>query len=201
MSEALSVCQELTNPRGIAWSLDVFAGLLAAGGEVDGAARLTGASTGLLESVRGAIMPPLDLRIRERYLEPVRATLGNRSLPADLCQGTRDARGGGDCARAAAVRSAPPWTSWNSSDSLEQESVNRDEPRSGDLRAVVDADSHLVDTRTDFPLWSERYNLEMQEAFEVQDEIARKIAEALRVTLAPQGQGALAAKPTDNLRA
>jgi len=28
----------------------------------------------------------------------------------------------------------------------------------------------------------------MQDAFEVQDEIARKIAEALRVTLAPQGQ-------------
>jgi non-specific serine/threonine protein kinase len=31
------------------------------------------------------------------------------------------------------------------------------------------------------------YDREMQDAFEVQDEIARKIAEALRVTLAPQG--------------
>ena len=41
----------------------------------------------------------------------------------------------------------------------------------------------------------------MQDAFEVQDEIARKIAEALRVTLAPQGQVALAAKPTENLPA
>jgi hypothetical protein len=39
----------------------------------------------------------------------------------------------------------------------------------------------------------------MQDAFEVQDEIARKIAEALRVTLAPQGLVALAAKPTENL--
>jgi TolB-like protein len=47
--------------------------------------------------------------------------------------------------------------------------------------------AQLVDTRTDFPLWSERYDREMQDAFEVQDEIARKIAEALRVTLAPQG--------------
>jgi non-specific serine/threonine protein kinase len=41
----------------------------------------------------------------------------------------------------------------------------------------------------------------MQDAFEVQDEIARKIAEALRVTLAPQDQAALANKSTDNLPA
>jgi len=54
----------------------VFAGLLGAGGEVDGAARLWGASNGLLESVRGTIMPPLTW-IRERYLEPVKATLGS----------------------------------------------------------------------------------------------------------------------------
>jgi non-specific serine/threonine protein kinase len=75
VSEALSVCQELDDPRGIAWSLDVFAGLLAAGGELDGAARLWGTSNGLLESVCGAIMPPLTW-IRDRYLEPVRSTLG-----------------------------------------------------------------------------------------------------------------------------
>jgi TolB-like protein len=53
--------------------------------------------------------------------------------------------------------------------------------------------AQLVDTRTDFPLWSERYDREMHDAFEVQDEIARKIAEALRLTLAPHGQVALAA--------
>jgi len=34
----------------------------------------------------------------------------------------------------------------------------------------------------------------MQDAFEVQDEIAGKIVEALRVTLAPQSQAPLAAK-------
>ena len=54
---------------------------------------------------------------------------------------------------------------------------------------------------TDFPLWSERYDREMQDVFEVQDEIARKIAEALRITLTPQEQAALAAKPTENLQA
>ncbi len=41
----------------------------------------------------------------------------------------------------------------------------------------------------------------MADVFEVQDEIARKIAEALRVTLSPQEQEALAAKPTENLQA
>ena len=61
--------------------------------------------------------------------------------------------------------------------------------------------AQLVDTRTDFQLWSERYDREMQDVFEVQDEIARKIAEALRVTLSPQEQAALASKPTDNLQA
>ena len=41
----------------------------------------------------------------------------------------------------------------------------------------------------------------MKDVFEVQDEIARKIAEALRITLTPQEQAALAAKPTENLQA
>jgi non-specific serine/threonine protein kinase len=61
--------------------------------------------------------------------------------------------------------------------------------------------AQLVDTRTDYPLWSERYDREMQDVFEVQDEIARKIAEALRITLTPQEQEAIAVKPTDNLQA
>ncbi len=61
--------------------------------------------------------------------------------------------------------------------------------------------TQLVDTATDFPLWSERYDREMKDVFEVQDEIARKIAEALRVTLSPQELEALAIKPTENLQA
>jgi serine/threonine protein kinase/Tfp pilus assembly protein PilF len=61
--------------------------------------------------------------------------------------------------------------------------------------------TQLVDTHTDFPLWSERYDREMKDVFEVQDEIARKIAEALRVTLSPQELEALAVKPTENLQA
>ncbi|HVS01904.1 MAG TPA: protein kinase, partial [Thermoanaerobaculia bacterium] len=61
--------------------------------------------------------------------------------------------------------------------------------------------AQLVDTKTDFPVWSERYDREMEDVFELQDDIARKIAEALRVTLTPQEQQALAAKPTDNAQA
>jgi len=61
--------------------------------------------------------------------------------------------------------------------------------------------AQLVDTHTDFPLWSERFDREMKDVFEVQDEMARKIAEALRVTLSPQELEALADKPTDNLQA
>jgi tetratricopeptide (TPR) repeat protein len=41
----------------------------------------------------------------------------------------------------------------------------------------------------------------MKDVFEIQDEMARKIAEALRVTLSPQELEALAIKPTENLQA
>ena len=61
--------------------------------------------------------------------------------------------------------------------------------------------TQLMDAKTDFPVWSERYDREMKDVFEVQDEIARKIAEALRVTLSPQEQQELAARPTENLQA
>src|SRR5246127_792687 len=70
--------------------------------------------------------------------------------------------------------------------------------RSGNRLRIT---TQLVDTQTDFPLWSERYDREMKDVFEVQEEIARKIAEALRVTLSPQELEALAVKPTENLQA
>jgi len=61
--------------------------------------------------------------------------------------------------------------------------------------------AQLVDTQTDFPLWSERYDREMKDVFEVQDEIARRIAEALRIRLSAQEQAEIAAKPTEDLQA
>jgi serine/threonine protein kinase len=74
----------------------------------------------------------------------------------------------------------------------------------GSLRragARLRINAQLVDAATDFPLWSERYDREMEDVFEVQDEIAHKIAAALRITLSPQEQQALSAKPTENLQA
>ncbi len=61
--------------------------------------------------------------------------------------------------------------------------------------------TQLVDAATGFPVWSERYDREMSDIFEVQDEIAHKIAEALRIKITPQEQAELAAKPTENLQA
>jgi non-specific serine/threonine protein kinase len=74
----------------------------------------------------------------------------------------------------------------------------------GSLRragARLRINAQLVDAATDFPLWSERYDREMKDVFEVQDEIAQKIAAALRITLSPQEQQALSAKPTENMQA
>jgi serine/threonine protein kinase/Tfp pilus assembly protein PilF len=71
--------------------------------------------------------------------------------------------------------------------------------RRGGTRLRITA--QLVDVGTDSLLWSERYDREMADVFAVQDEIARNIAEALRVTLTPQEQEAIAAKPTANLQA
>jgi Tfp pilus assembly protein PilF len=71
--------------------------------------------------------------------------------------------------------------------------------RRGGNRLRINA--QLVDTATDFPVWSERYDREMKDVFEIQDELARNIADALRVTLSPQEQQALAVKPTGDLQA
>jgi serine/threonine protein kinase/tetratricopeptide (TPR) repeat protein len=61
--------------------------------------------------------------------------------------------------------------------------------------------AQLSDTGTGFPIWSERYDREMKDVFEVQEEIASKIAQALRITLSPQEKEEIAAKPTANLQA
>jgi serine/threonine protein kinase/Flp pilus assembly protein TadD len=61
--------------------------------------------------------------------------------------------------------------------------------------------AQLVETRTGRSVWGERYDRELKDVFEVQDEIARKITQALRVTLSPQEEANLARKPTEDLQA
>ena len=85
-SEALSLCQQLEDPRGIAWSLDVFAGLLAAEGHADGAARLWGASDALLASVGGSLAPTIAW-IRDRYFESVKTWLGGGAFETARAEG------------------------------------------------------------------------------------------------------------------
>src|SRR5580700_4103746 len=54
----------------------------------------------------------------------------------------------------------------------------------------------LVDARTGFQVWSERYDRQMEDIFELQDDIARAITERLKVSL-----GAGVRRSTSNLRA
>jgi non-specific serine/threonine protein kinase len=61
--------------------------------------------------------------------------------------------------------------------------------------------AQLVEARTRHSAWAERYDREMKDVFEVQDEIARSITQALRIALSPQEEQAIARKPTENAQA
>jgi len=61
--------------------------------------------------------------------------------------------------------------------------------------------AQLVETKTRHSAWGERYDRELEDVFAIQDEIARSIAQALRVTLTPQEEETIGRKPTDNLQA
>jgi serine/threonine protein kinase/Flp pilus assembly protein TadD len=59
----------------------------------------------------------------------------------------------------------------------------------------------MVETRTGHSVWAERYDREMKDVFEVQEDIARCIAQALRISLSPQEEQTITRKPTENLQA
>jgi serine/threonine protein kinase/cytochrome c-type biogenesis protein CcmH/NrfG len=67
--------------------------------------------------------------------------------------------------------------------------------RSGNRLRIT---AQLVETRTGHALWAQRFDREMDDVFEVQDEIARSIAQAFRINLSPQEEEKIAAKPTEN---
>ncbi|HEV3253550.1 MAG TPA: protein kinase [Candidatus Acidoferrales bacterium] len=70
--------------------------------------------------------------------------------------------------------------------------------RAGDrLRITV----QMVETRTGHSVWGERYDREMKDVFAVQEDIARCIAQALRISLSPQEEKTITRKPTENLQA
>src|SRR6266849_1637350 len=61
--------------------------------------------------------------------------------------------------------------------------------------------AQLVETSTGHTVWAERYDREMKDVFEVQDDIARSITQALRISLSPQEEKTIAKKPTQSLQA
>lgn len=61
--------------------------------------------------------------------------------------------------------------------------------------------AQLVDSAAGFHLWSESFDRELKDIFQIQEEIARNIVRALQVTLSPQEKGALEKVPTRHVQA
>ena len=61
--------------------------------------------------------------------------------------------------------------------------------------------AQLVEASTRHSVWAERYDRQMEDVFAIQEEIARSIAQALRITLTPQEEKTIARKPTENPQA
>ncbi len=58
--------------------------------------------------------------------------------------------------------------------------------------------AQLVEASTRHSVWADRYDRQMDDVFAIQEEIARSIAQALRITLTPQEDKIMARKPTEN---
>ena len=61
--------------------------------------------------------------------------------------------------------------------------------------------AQLVEVSTRHSIWAERYDRQLEDVFAIQEEIARSIAQALRITLTPQEEKTIARRPTENPQA
>jgi adenylate cyclase len=61
--------------------------------------------------------------------------------------------------------------------------------------------AQLMDVRTGFHIWAERFDRMLEDIFDVQNEVSSSIARALRVSLTEAEKKSLAQRPTDDLRA
>src|SRR6202044_3850308 len=61
--------------------------------------------------------------------------------------------------------------------------------------------AQLVEASSRPSVWAERYDRQLEDVFAIQEEIARSIAQALRITLTPQEEKTIARKPTENPQA
>jgi TolB-like protein/Tfp pilus assembly protein PilF len=70
--------------------------------------------------------------------------------------------------------------------------------KSGD---AVRVNARLIHVASDSPLWAETFDRKLTDIFSVESEIAKAIADQLRVRLTGREEEIIAAKPTDNLEA
>src|SRR5277367_1589594 len=61
--------------------------------------------------------------------------------------------------------------------------------------------AQLVEASTRHSVWAERYDRQLEDVFAIQEEIARSIAQALRITLTPQEEKTISRRPTENPQA
>jgi non-specific serine/threonine protein kinase len=85
-AEAIVSIQELSDHRGTAWCLEVFAAVAAAGGDARRAGLLWGASDRLLELVGSPLQPAIQ-SFRDSYFGSARELLGAGAFQAALSEG------------------------------------------------------------------------------------------------------------------
>jgi adenylate cyclase len=61
--------------------------------------------------------------------------------------------------------------------------------------------AQFINARNGYHLWADRFDGLIEDIFDLQDEVARKITDALKISLTDAEQKSLAKKPTDDLRA
>ena len=61
--------------------------------------------------------------------------------------------------------------------------------------------AQLLSVRDGYHLWAERFDRQVEDIFDLQNEVSQKIVDALKVSLTDSERQALAQKPTDDLRA
>ena len=59
----------------------------------------------------------------------------------------------------------------------------------------------LIEASSDTPVWSEQYNREINDIFDLQNDVAKKIAIAIKAIVTPQELEQIEKKPTENLEA
>ena len=70
--------------------------------------------------------------------------------------------------------------------------------RSGDLVRIT---AQFIDTSNGYHLWSDTFDRDLEDIFEVQDEVARKITDALQIILSDRSQAYLKQSPLANVEA